>query len=153
MLSGDEGRLGDREFVQHFEETFASAVAGGRPSTRRSRGARTRQGVRLVEAVLHENLAQAIPSHALAQIAGLPLRTLQHAFRAEFGVGPHRYHALLRMRAARRFLLDHHPDNGTVAEAATAHGYEHLGRFSVEYRRQFGEPPSATLKRRSGSRA
>jgi AraC-like DNA-binding protein len=36
----------------------------------------------------------------------------------------------------------------TVGDVAMRHGFTHLGRFSVEYRRRFGEAPSATLARR-----
>jgi len=32
-------------------------------------------------------------------------------------------------------------------DIAAAHGFTHIGRFSVEYRRQFGETPSETLGR------
>jgi AraC-like DNA-binding protein len=35
----------------------------------------------------------------------------------------------------------------TVADAATAAGIAHLGRFATEYRRRFGELPSQTLVR------
>lgn len=34
----------------------------------------------------------------------------------------------------------------TVTEIATALGFVELGRFSVEYRRAFGESPSETLR-------
>ena len=34
-----------------------------------------------------------------------------------------------------------------VTEIATALGFVELGRFSVEYRRAFGESPSETLRR------
>ncbi len=149
MLADAEGGLGDRAAVSRFEEAFINTVASGRPIPSPRRGARTRFGVRRVEGVLHDSLSRPIPSHALAQVAGLPLRTLQDAFRREFGVGPQRYHALLRMRAARLQLLEGHPNNTRVADAATAHGFVHLGRFAVTYRDLFGETPSATLGRRS----
>jgi len=35
-----------------------------------------------------------------------------------------------------------------VTQIALAHGFTHMGRFSVEYQRQFGESPSVTLRRR-----
>jgi transcriptional regulator GlxA family with amidase domain len=37
----------------------------------------------------------------------------------------------------------------TVTEIATGFGFVELGRFSVEYRKMFGESPSKTLQRSS----
>jgi AraC-like DNA-binding protein len=37
--------------------------------------------------------------------------------------------------------------SATVTEIATGLGFVELGRFSVEYRRMFGESPSETLHR------
>jgi len=39
------------------------------------------------------------------------------------------------------------PTARTVAEVATAHGFWELGRFSVAFRKLFGESPSVTLRR------
>jgi AraC-like DNA-binding protein len=39
---------------------------------------------------------------------------------------------------------------GTVTEIAMMWGFRHLGRFSVEYKRHFGESPSETHARRAG---
>ena len=36
---------------------------------------------------------------------------------------------------------------GVVAEVAMSWGFNHLGRFSADYRRSFGESPSDTLRR------
>ena len=36
---------------------------------------------------------------------------------------------------------------GEVARLALDYGFAHLGRFSQDYRKLFGEPPSQTLRR------
>ena len=54
----------------------------------------------------------------------------------------------IRFEAARRELLQGSPDT-KVMDVALRCGLPHLGRFSVEYRRRYGETPSQTLKRQA----
>ena len=62
----------------------------------------------------------------------------------------------VRLELARRMLADP-AARTTVADAAMAAGFSHLGRFAAEYRRRFGELPSRALvrggSRRSGTAA
>jgi transcriptional regulator GlxA family with amidase domain len=56
---------------------------------------------------------------------------------------------MLRLSGARRALLSADCELTTVTEVAMCFGFVELGRFSVEYRRVFGESPSQTLCRAS----
>jgi AraC family ethanolamine operon transcriptional activator len=51
------------------------------------------------------------------------------------------------MNLARRALNRADAGKTTVTTIATAHGFGELGRFAVQYRKLFGERPSATLRR------
>ncbi|MGC2655752.1 MAG: helix-turn-helix domain-containing protein, partial [Mycobacterium sp.] len=52
----------------------------------------------------------------------------------------------VRLDSARRMLTQ--PSDGTsVTNVALAAGFSHLGRFSREYSRRFGELPSESLRR------
>jgi len=53
----------------------------------------------------------------------------------------------MRMSEARKALLSPASPSQTVTDVAMHFGFLELGRFSVEYRRAFGERPSATLRR------
>jgi TolB-like protein len=82
----------------------------------------------------------------LASYCGVSERTLQKHFRAFMGVSPLEYWRRLRLAAARDELLCC-MGTTSVTAIATRLGFGHLGRFSQQYRRRFGEPPSTTLRR------
>lgn len=84
---------------------------------------------------------------ALCRTLEVSERTLRKAFRKSSGVPPCRHLRLLRLTQARRALLWADASLVTVTEIATCFGFVELGRFSVEYRKMFGECPSQTLHR------
>jgi AraC-like DNA-binding protein len=106
-----------------------------------------RRAVEYIEA----NLNTAITIGDIVQAANVAGRTLFRHFQDVRGTSPMRYIRELRFEKARQALLRADPE-GSVTDIALRFGFGHLGRFSVEYRRRFGELPSATLgKRRPGS--
>jgi transcriptional regulator GlxA family with amidase domain len=72
-------------------------------------------------------------------------RALRKAFHKIHGLPPCRRLRMLRLKETRRALLAADGKLTTVTEIATCFGFLELGRFSVEYRRVFGESPSQTL--------
>jgi transcriptional regulator GlxA family with amidase domain len=74
-------------------------------------------------------------------------RTLQLAFHAIAGTGPHDFLACRRLNRARRMLLASRSEETNVTAVATAQGFTELGRFAVRYRRMFGESPAESLRR------
>jgi AraC-like DNA-binding protein len=81
---------------------------------------------------------------------GVAERTLRDHCLDHLGMSPHRYLWLRRMTLARRALSRADPTLKTVTEIATDLGFWELGRFSVAYRKLFGETPSATLRSAAG---
>ncbi|MGH6708105.1 MAG: helix-turn-helix domain-containing protein [Bradyrhizobium sp.] len=86
---------------------------------------------------------------ALCAALSVSERTLRKAFHRIRGLPPCRHLRMLRLSQARRALMDADSGLSTVTEIATSFGFLELGRFSVEYRRAFGESPSQTLQRAS----
>ena len=84
----------------------------------------------------------------LATAAGLSARALQRQFKTFLGKAPHEALRDIRFDAARRQLLLGKPAT-KVMDVATACGFPHFGRFSIEYRRRYNETPSQTLRRQA----
>ena len=82
----------------------------------------------------------------LAAASGVAERTLRKHFREFVGYSPLAYGRRLRLSAVRDELV-RNPDDAAITEIATRHGFNHLSRFSREYRRCFGELPSSTVRR------
>lgn len=100
---------------------------------------------RRAEGMIRDSLGDDLSiTHCAAQL-GTPLRTLELGFRDLYGTSLRAYRHALRLNAARHDLL--RPDGeDSVGTVAVRWGLLHLGRFSTDYRRMFGESPSETRK-------
>ena len=83
---------------------------------------------------------------ALCRALAVSERTLRKAFHRIHGLPPHRCLRMFKLSRARGELMMARGRSVTVTEIATALGFVELGRFSVEYRKAFGESPSETLR-------
>jgi AraC-like DNA-binding protein/tetratricopeptide (TPR) repeat protein len=84
----------------------------------------------------------------LAAAAGTSSRTLQRQFKIFLGKSPAAALRDIRFESARRNLLQGAP-GVRVMDVALRCGFPHFGRFSIEYRRRYGETPSQTVKRQA----
>jgi AraC-like DNA-binding protein len=127
------------------------AIAAETPFTRESNPCSdlVEQAERLALAHIDE------PLHIsdLCRTLAVSERTLRKAFSKIHGLPPCRHLRMLRLSQARRALLSADSEAVTVTEIATGFGFVELGRFSVEYRKAFGESPSQTLHRASQPQA
>lgn len=102
--------------------------------------------VRRAQAFIRANLAGgAIDMDQVVAAAGVPERTLFASYKKYVGLSPIAHYRALRLQCARSDLLDP-KGNDTVASVACRWGFYHLGHFSRDYTRRFGEKPSDTLK-------
>jgi len=133
-----------REFVMtvlllHQPHNYTDALARlGRPVTPRD----VKRAIEYMQA----NLGAAIGLPEIVEASGVPGRTLLQHFRDFKGMSPIRYLRTARYEKVREALHRAEPEEN-VTEIAARWGFNHLGRFSVDYRRRFGETPSATLRR------
>jgi AraC-like DNA-binding protein len=89
--------------------------------------------------------AQALSISDICRSLAVSERTLRSAFTKIHGVPPCRRLRTLRLFHARQVLLEADRKLTTVTRVAADFGFSELGRFSVEYRKAFGESPSQTL--------
>lgn len=87
----------------------------------------------------------------IARASGIPGRTLLEHFKDHRSVSPMRYLRNARLARVRQALV-RTDCAGSVTQIAMEWGFNHLGRFAVEYRNQFGESPSETLRRSRAGR-
>jgi len=107
--------------------------------------------LRRVEEFIEANWNRPIKIEDLAAIVGTSARSLFRSFRQNRGYSPMEFTKRVRLQQARRLLKA--PDATTVTEVAFACGFGDLGRFSRDYRREFGELPSRAFDRGRPARA
>lgn len=78
---------------------------------------------------------------------GASARKLNYCFQEVVGLSPTRYIRALRLNAARRELRRCADPQASVYDVAVRWGFWHFGRFSGDYKRQFSESPSESLRR------
>jgi AraC-like DNA-binding protein len=100
-----------------------------------------------VERYLAENYASEISLIDLVKASGTSQRNLYKAFKAYRDTTPMEHLKWFRLRTARQALAESNNSFRTVTDVALAVGIQHLGNFAADYKRQFGELPSDTLRR------
>ncbi|PLX72969.1 MAG: AraC family transcriptional regulator [Azoarcus sp.] len=103
--------------------------------------------VRKVERFVEENADEPLTIGDLAEEAGVSTRSLFAGFRKYRNTTPMQYLKDVRMRRVHEDLLRASPQLTTVTTIAGRWGFSHLGHFTVDYKRCFGESPSVTLHR------
>lgn len=95
---------------------------------------------------MQANLRSPLSLVDIVEKAGVPGRTLFQHFRDFHRTSPMQYLRNARLEKARAALLDARQGD-TVTSVAVSLGFSHLGRFSQDYGRRFGEKPSETIGR------
>ena len=113
-----------------------SSVPDHRPSNR------SRALQRALE-YIQDNPRALFSLEQLCRYSACSLSTLERAFRDHFGVSPKQYLIAIRLNGVRKHLLSPEESRG-VGDVATEWGFWHLSKFASDYKRMFGELPSAT---------
>ena len=100
-----------------------------------------------IEANIHSDLSV----EELAQVGNVSTRTLYNLFAKIFSTTPKLFVKQAKLRRLREELAGGKAIRN-VTEVALSYGFTHLGHFSSDYRKLFGELPSETLKLRRRSK-
>lgn len=145
-LCREPERLADPVVAGGIENRVLDGLIGQVACDERPSGAKG--GVRLarlVDAYLRTNLQAPLTISDLCTAMGVPERTLHKAVRTHLGVTPKALLKTMRLNAVRKALKTA-PPGTTVMDIAMKWGFFHAGWFSQDYRQQFGESPSTTLR-------
>ncbi|WP_169792078.1 AraC family transcriptional regulator [Jiangella muralis] len=105
------------------------------------------RAVRRAAAYIELHAAAPITLTDIAAAAGVGARALQYAFARHLGTTPLAYLRRVRLEHAHRDLQAADPTSGaTVAAVAASWGFAKPGRFAMDYRQQYGQAPSRTLR-------
>jgi AraC-like DNA-binding protein len=137
--------------ISRFEQLFMTRLLLEHPhnysdAIRRLDRPLSPRGVKRAIDYIHANLDAPITVADLVAVSGIAGRTLFEHFRAFKGVSPMRYLRERRFEQVRRALMSPLPDESVTA-IALRWGFNHMGRFAIDYRACFGETPSSTLAR------
>ncbi|OTG84172.1 AraC family transcriptional regulator [Acinetobacter sp. ANC 4558] len=100
--------------------------------------------IKRAEAFMREHLHTTLTIEQLAEHAGVSVRTLFTGFKSFLNTTPMSYLKELRFEQAHLELMQN--EQISVTDVAFKWGFTHLGRFSQEYKRRYGELPSRTRR-------
>ncbi|WP_439380905.1 helix-turn-helix domain-containing protein [Amycolatopsis lexingtonensis] len=103
--------------------------------------------LRRAEDFVHEHAHTDIGLGDIARACHVTPRALQYAFARHHDLTPLEYLRRIRLARAHDDLVAADPGRGdTVTAIAIRWGFPHPGRFAVAYKREYGRPPSHTLR-------
>jgi AraC family ethanolamine operon transcriptional activator len=102
--------------------------------------------IKRAEEILLDNLDRPLSILDLCQELHISERTLRYGFQECFGLGPATYLKIQRLNGVRRQLKASAGRGITVSAIALQWGFWHMGQFAKDYKKMFGECPSATLR-------
>ncbi len=94
--------------------------------------------------ILDRNLVDPPRALDLARQVGVNLTTLQANFKAAFGTTIFSYVRRQRLEMGRLLIIDH---GLRIADAGIKVGFSNAAAFTAAYRRHFGRPPTADIRR------
>jgi AraC family ethanolamine operon transcriptional activator len=109
--------------------------------------------IREGRALLKQNINATYAIADMVEDLQVSKRTIQHGFKRYLGFTPKEYQQYIRLNGIRDTILSINDPKISLSEIAAKYNYFHLGHFSTEYKKFFGESPSETLRKVQCSRS
>jgi AraC-like DNA-binding protein len=93
---------------------------------------------------IRQHFAEEMRVDELAETTNMSPTTFRQHFRSMTGMSPVQFQKLLRLQEARQLMLD---PNMSAGSASALVGYESASQFNREYKRLFGAPPQADIRK------
>lgn len=143
----DDHAVPDREFEESLVAQLITAALGNLPIADRSTPAVRAKALMGACEYIETHKRDLTTVGDVCAATGASWRTLDRAFKERFSVGPKAYISALRLTYVRNELSNCAPAT-RISDVANEWGFWHMGQFARDYRKLFGELPSATLKRK-----
>jgi AraC-like DNA-binding protein len=141
MLRAAPARASFEQFV--LTALLLSHVHNYRAELERGERRPASRDVRRAIDYIQGNLTAPVTLADIVAAAGVAGRVLFKHFKRCTGTSPMAYLRNARFAGVREALRKARPTD-RVVDIAAHWGFDHIGRFAIEYRRRFGEKPSAT---------
>jgi AraC family transcriptional regulator, ethanolamine operon transcriptional activator len=138
--------VGANAEVRFAEMIFATVRDRSQANPEPSRHLNRRVIVRNAEELIRANLCNPPSILELCEFTGAGRRALFYAFDELIGLSPIAYLKAARLQEARERIMASDQQHGVQLVARNLN-FGHLGQFSIDYAKHFGESPSQTFKR------
>jgi AraC family ethanolamine operon transcriptional activator len=143
------GLIQDDSFDHALETGICSqlicTMATGRLVHSLSLPRRQRHVLKIAQGYIKEHAHEGVSIHEVCQHLNISERSLRAAFHHEYGISPKAFLKGYQLTQVRRRLC--HATTERIQDVANAWGFWHMGQFSRDYKRMFGELPSQTLSK------
>jgi AraC family transcriptional regulator, ethanolamine operon transcriptional activator len=135
----------ERGLRRRILDLLAIIAETGCPDSKTMTAHRSHRLVRRARSLIDEQLTDNPEVAFLSKQLGVSARSLQRAFRGAIGVTPKQFILARKLDAARREIR-RRGSLGSIVDIAYDFGFVSASRFSEQYRRQFGHPPSTVTR-------
>jgi AraC family ethanolamine operon transcriptional activator len=135
------------EMAESLVELLGLALVSTSKARNPSRtGKRQADIIRIAREYSADHCDQPLRIWQLCRETGVSERTLRHIFQQRTGMSPHDFLKRERLNMAHRMLRDNNSNTQLIKQISHSIGFPHVGHFSRDYQKLFGELPSQTLR-------
>jgi AraC family ethanolamine operon transcriptional activator len=148
-LTALDSSVRDQHYLHHIEQEMIDRILmilTENHVVTKDRSRKRDIALSIAENIIFEPGREDITITELCDAANISERTLEYAFRERYGMTPKKFSLVYRLNRVRKQLRKTEPGTALVSEIARQYGLWHMSQFATDYRRHFGESPSATLK-------